>query len=97
MLCGKYKYNNPLILCRYADLDAYNSHLATQIVTDMFTWINSANIYQRPALVYNVTYSAELDFIGPEVAMPAIPMLFSENWILVKENSINPWGSLKRW
>ncbi len=39
----------------------------------MFSWINSANIYQRPAIVYNVTYSDDLEFIRPEVATVADP------------------------
>jgi hypothetical protein len=37
----------------------------------MFAWINSANIYQRPAIVFNVTYSEDLEFIKSEITRQA--------------------------
>jgi quinol monooxygenase YgiN len=39
----------------------------------MFTWINSANIYQTAPVVYNVTYSEDLEFIRPELSKQADP------------------------
>jgi hypothetical protein len=48
-------------------------------VTNIFTWINSANIYQRPAIVYNVTYSEDLEFIRPEIATHEDPYVVLQN------------------
>jgi quinol monooxygenase YgiN len=65
---------------RYTDDAAFQSHLNTRIVQDMFTWINASNIYQAPPTVYqlgslsstteNVSFTtpSPYEFVHSEVA-----------------------------
>jgi hypothetical protein len=41
----------------------------------MFAWANGANVYQRPTIVTNLTYSANLEFFRPEVAKQQDPCI----------------------
>ena len=49
--------------------------MATQQVVDMFSWANAANVYQRPTIVTNLTYSADLEFVRPDVAKQQDPYI----------------------
>lgn len=72
---------------RYSDDNAFQSHLNTSIVTDMFTWINSSNIYQAAPTVYqlgplsptteNASSAAPspYEFVLPEVANAEDPFV----------------------
>jgi quinol monooxygenase YgiN len=60
---------------RYSNQDAFTSHMVTQQVVDMFAWANGANVYQRPTIVTNLTYSANLEFFRPEVAKQQDPCI----------------------
>jgi len=58
---------------RYADQAAFNSHLSSKPVVEMFDWINSANIYSRPAEFYSLDSSPDLVSIRPELATTKDP------------------------
>lgn len=58
---------------RYADQAAFNSHLSSKPVVEMFDWINSANIYSRPAEFYSLDSSPNLVSIRPELATTKDP------------------------
>lgn len=72
---------------RYTDNDAFQSHLNTSIVTDMFTWVNASNIYQAAPTVYQLgplspsTENASsatpspYEFVHPEVAKADDPFV----------------------
>lgn len=72
---------------RYTDDVAFQTHLNTSIVQDMFTWINASNIYQAPPTVYqlgplssteqNLSSSSPspYEFINPVVATAADPFV----------------------
>ncbi|KAL1901935.1 hypothetical protein Sste5346_001640 [Sporothrix stenoceras] len=72
---------------RYTDNAAFQSHLNTSIVTDMFTWINASNIYQAPPTVYQLgplssttenassTSPSPYEFVHPEVAKAEDPFV----------------------
>ncbi|KAG4441279.1 hypothetical protein IFR05_003207 [Cadophora sp. M221] len=52
----------------YANQAAFDSHILSKPVVEMFNWINSANIYSRPAEFYTLDSSPELVSIRPELA-----------------------------
>ncbi|PVH85153.1 hypothetical protein DL98DRAFT_651047 [Cadophora sp. DSE1049] len=57
----------------YADQAAFNSHLSSKPVVEMFNWINSANIYSRPAEFYSLDSSPDLVSMRPELATAKEP------------------------
>ncbi|KAL2071752.1 hypothetical protein VTL71DRAFT_12987 [Oculimacula yallundae] len=57
----------------YANQAAFDSHLASGPVVEMFKWINSANIYSRPAEFYSLDSSPEFVTTRPELGTAKDP------------------------
>ncbi|KAH9207426.1 hypothetical protein DL95DRAFT_52669 [Leptodontidium sp. 2 PMI_412] len=61
----------------YANQVAFNSHLTSTPVVEMFSWINSVNIYSRSAEFYSLDSSPDTVSIRPELATVKDPMSWS--------------------
>ncbi|CAK7211893.1 hypothetical protein SBRCBS47491_001277 [Sporothrix bragantina] len=61
---------------RYTDDAAFQSHLNTSIVADMFKWINSTNIYQADPTVYQLGPFVEANSTSSSIS-PSSPYEFT--------------------